>query len=268
MGRRATDEIEKHRDDYQRDGYVVFRNVVSKDKLAELTRTLSEEFERAKSSALFSGGGTISGHLNCFPGESTRFIYEELERYGIVDLVKEFSPKSASHFNVGCNFNMPGSVAQHYHADGLFLEDFVVVNTAVVDTDLGNGAIDLLPGTHKRFYKYWEFAVQRLGRLTTRIPMQRGDVLMRSSVLWHRGMPNYTSTPRPMVALTFGEKHHNAVDGDPFRHNDGKIMFQPNWYTPSALGRLRERTFVAAPITYDAWRFARSLYGNKGYASF
>jgi hypothetical protein len=33
------------------------------------------------------------------------------------------------------------------------------------------------------------------------------------------------------------------------------------------LGRLRERTTVHAPITYAAYRFARSLIGNKGYDS-
>ena len=49
---------------------------------------------------------------------------------------------------------------------------------------------------------------------------------------------------------------------------DGKIRFYPNWYQPTTLGRLRERTFVTAPVTYSAYRFARSLYGNKGYASF
>jgi len=33
------------------------------------------------------------------------------------------------------------------------------------------------------------------------------------------------------------------------------------------VGQLRERTFVAAPITYSAYRFVRSLVGNKGYAA-
>ena len=45
-------------------------------------------------------------------------------------------------------------------------------------------------------------------------------------------------------------------------------MFYPNWYKPTRIGRLRERIFVAAPITYSGYRLARSLYGNKGYASF
>ena len=73
------------------------------------------------------------------------------------------------------NFNLPGSVAQHYHTDGLYTEEFLICNIAVVDTDLVNGALDVLPGTHQRFYKFWRYALERKYRLTTRLPMQRGD---------------------------------------------------------------------------------------------
>jgi hypothetical protein len=91
-------------------------------------------------------------------------------------------------------------------------------------------------------------------------------VLIRTSNLWHRGMPNRTSTPRPMLAFTLGEKGSDGTS-DPFHANGGSITFEPNWYSDDFLGRLRERTFVKAPFTYNAWRFVRSLYGNKGYAA-
>ena len=50
--------------------------------------------------------------------------------------------------------------------------------------------------------------------------------------------------------------------------NDGEIEFYPNWFNTSRLGQLREQTFVRAPITYSAYRFVTSLYGNKGYESY
>ena len=55
-------------------------------------------------------------------------------------------------------------------------------------------------------------------------------------------------------------------EGDSFKDGGGKIVFQPNWFAPTRLGRLRERTFVTAPITYSAYRFVTSLFNNKGYA--
>jgi hypothetical protein len=96
--------------------------------------------------------------------------------------------------------------------------------------------------------------------------MNQGDVLLRMSTLWHRGMPNMSTTPRPLMSLTFGE-HGATEDGDPFMVNDGKILFYPNWFGTNRLGMMRERTFVRLPISYSAVRFVRSLYSNRGYSS-
>jgi hypothetical protein len=249
---------------FAEDGYLIFRNVVSPERLTALHKLLSHEFESARTSGkLFSGGGLISGHLNCFPGEASRFAYEALEAHGIIDLVKELFPKATRMPNVGCNFNLPKSVAQHYHADRNFLDHFMIANVAVVDTTIENGAIDMLPGTHKKFYKFWRFAVERVSRRSTRIEMKQGDVLIRTSNVWHRGMPNFTAAPRPMIAFTWEDG--GSTQPDPFKVEGGNIVFRQNWYRPTAIGRLRERTFVAAPITYSAFRFVTSLYGTKGY---
>jgi ectoine hydroxylase-related dioxygenase (phytanoyl-CoA dioxygenase family) len=256
-------------DDFKRaiaeDGYIVFRNVVSPERLSELARKIAEEFGRAKASGqLFSGGGLFSGHLNCFPGEASRFAYDTIQEQGIVDLIKTVFPKAQRPPNVGCNLNLPKSVAQHYHADRNFVDNFMIANVAVVDTDLTNGAIDLLPGTHKKFYKYWRFAVERAHRLSTRVAMRQGDVLVRNSNVWHRGMPNHTSVPRPMLAFTWEDG--GSRQSDPFAVDDGKIAFRTNWFRPNFAGRLRERTFVTAPVTYSAYRFVSSLFdGTKGY---
>jgi Phytanoyl-CoA dioxygenase (PhyH) len=248
------------------DGYVVFRNVVSKERLVELGRMVVDEFARARAAnELFEGGGFHSGHLNCYPGEPARFVYDELVASGIVDLVRAVRPDIADSVRATMNFNLPGSVAQHYHMDGLYTKDFLICNVAVVDTDLANGALDVLPGTNREFYKFWRYAVERKYRLSTRVPMARGDVIVRKSTLWHRGMPNKSNAPRPMMAITFGEM--DPTEPDPFMVNDGRIEFYPNWFSTSRLGQLRERTFVAAPISYSAYRFARSLYGNRGYDS-
>ena len=83
-------------------------------------------------------------------------------------------PDIADSVRATLNFNLPGSVAQHYHMDGLYTKDFLICNIAVVDTDLVNGAIDVLPGTNREFYKFWRYAVERKYRLTTRVPARPG----------------------------------------------------------------------------------------------
>lgn len=257
--------LEELKRTFQDQGYLVFPNLVSRERLAGLHRDLAKAFEDARASGkLLAGGGTISGHLNCFPGEGARFAYETLERQGIIDLIRQVFPKATRMPNVGCNFNLPHSVAQHYHADRNFLDYFLIANVAVVDTTIVNGAIDMLPGTHKKFYKYWRFAMERAYKGSTRIEMKQGDVLVRTSNVWHRGMPNFTDVPRPMLAFTWEDG--GSKQADPFAADGGKIAFKQNWYRPTPIGRLRERIYVAAPITYSAYRFATSLVdGSKGY---
>jgi hypothetical protein len=255
-------DIEGFKQAYSRDGYFVIRNVVSPQRLGELHQALALEFDLAsKSGALFSGGGLVSGHLNCFPGAGARFAYDTLQDGGIIDLIKQLHPNVLRMPNVGCNFNLPGSHTQHYHIDRPFTRDFMIANIAVVDTVVENGAIDVVPGTHKRFYKYTRFVLEGTSRNARRVPLNRGDVLIRSSNVWHRGMTNRTFIPRPMLAMTWEDGGSNHPD--PFCVDGGKIRFLPNWFKPTPIGRLRERLFVKVPITYSALRFARSLLDSE-----
>lgn len=255
-------EIEHTKQEFADDGYFVLRNVVSPERLIELHLALAQEFDAAsRSGALFSGGGLVSGHLNCFPGAGARFVYDTLQQRGIIDLIKQLDPKVLRMPNVGCNFNLPGSHTQHYHIDRTFKRDFMIANVAVVDTVVENGAIEVIPGSHKRFYKYTQFVLKRRHRDGVRVPLNRGDVLIRSSNVWHRGTTNQTFVPRPMLAMTWEDGGNNHPD--PFSVDRGKIRFLPNWFKPTRLGRLRERLFVKFPITYSALRFARSLVDSE-----
>jgi hypothetical protein len=259
-------DVAKLKRTFDDEGYVVLPGLVSKTELQSVQQRLADEFARWKnSSAAFRGGGVLSGHLNCYPGDLSRGVLTELKNAGVLSLAHALLPTNPRRIRMGCNFNLPGSFEQHWHMDGIYLENFLIVNVCVVDTDLKNGAIALIPKTHKRFYKFWEFAAGRVEKGSTRVCMSQGDVLIRISTLWHRGMPNRSENARPMLALTLGEKEVDT--DDPFAFNEGKIEFQQNWFNTNLLGRLRERTTVHAPITYSAYRFARSLFGTKGYDS-
>ena len=100
---------------------------------------------------------------------------------------------------------------------------------------------------------------------STRVPLRQGDVILRKSTLWHRGMPNNSRRPRPMMAITFGEM--DDPDPDPFALNDGKTCSSPTGSGPAASDGCGSDLRQGAR-SYSTYRFARSLYGNKGYASF
>jgi len=241
---------------FVREGYATLPNVVSKSRLARLTDELRGEYARARANGeLFSGGGMISGHLNCFPGAQSRFVYDELEQYGVFDLVRDLSPSATRMPNIGCNLNLPNSSAQNPHADGYAASAFLIVNVAPIDTDLKNGAMEVAPGTHLREYKYWQYALS--GKPTIRMCMSAGDVIVRSSVLWHRGMPNKSNAIRPMLAFTW--ENGGSDLADPYTEHDGKITPLPNRYAQNLTGRLRERAFASLPGLGKGYLFLRSV---------
>jgi hypothetical protein len=238
------------------DGCAVIRDIVSKPRLQKLRAELSAEFARVRSSgALFSGGGMFSGHLNCFPGAPSRFAYDELVEAGVIDLLRELSPQAVRMPNIGCNFNLPSSRAQNCHIDGYASQAFAIVNVAVVDTTLVNGALELTPGSHLKQYKYHEFVLAR--RPARRITMNTGDVLIRTSSLWHRGMPNKSTSVRPMLGFTW-EEGGSPLE-DPYTIHDGEIRFLPNRYGLDLAGQIRERAFAALPALGSSYLFARSI---------
>ena len=131
----SADELARAQDHFAEHGYAVFPGVISKDRLAELHGRLQAEFERWRGDGrLFEGGGNLTGHLNCFPGRRARFAYTELEDQGVVDAILHMRPGRPNDVRATMNYNLPGSVAQHYHIDGLYVDDFVICNVAVVDT--------------------------------------------------------------------------------------------------------------------------------------
>jgi hypothetical protein len=261
-GRLGDSEIAAAKQAYAKDGYFILRNLVAGDRLAELHASLSQEFDRmSRSGELFKGGGLVSGHLNCFPGAGARFVYETLQQRGVIDLVKELQPNVVRMPNVGCNFNLPGSHTQHWHLDRPFNQEFMIVNVTVVDTTAENGATDVIPGSQQRFHKYTEFVLKGMARNNQRVLTSRGDVVVRSSNVWHRGMTNNASVPRPMLAFTWEDGGSKLPD--PFAWNDGKIRFMPNWFKLTPMGRLREKLFVKVPASYSALRFARSLVDSE-----
>jgi hypothetical protein len=263
---RTTEGMSRLRTAYDAQGFVVVRDVVPKDGLATLTSALGEALSRARSDSLLfeGGGGLLAGHINCYPGEPARCAYDALRERGILALITALNPGFAAAARAGCNMNLPNSVAQNWHIDGDFYKDFAIVNVAVVDTVIQNGAIDLLPASHLKAEPYWRLAFARSFRSHVRVEMNRGDVLVRSSRLWHRGMPNLSHTVRPMLGFTFGEV--SGTSGDLFTANGGAIQFSPNRFPTSRLGKLRERSYVAAPFAHDVLRIVRSMLGKDGYA--
>ena len=90
-----------------------------------------------------------------------------------------------------------------------------------------------------------------------RLCMKRGDVVIRTSALWHRGMANHDRVPRPMLAFTWEDGGSDLAD--PYTAHGGKITLLSNRYAQNLSGRLRERAFASLPALGKSYLFMRSL---------
>jgi hypothetical protein len=256
---RTADAMDSQVRAFEEDGYLLIPNLIDRQRLAGLTSNLVQAYRRVGDAGLpFVGGGRTSGHLNCFPGAESRFVYDTLEQRGVFELVRRLSRAPLRKPNIGCNFNLPGSHEQNDHVDGDPARPFYVVNVAAVDTTLENGAMEILSGTHSSTHEYWRLLLAGYPR--RRVPMNQGDVLVRISTLWHRGMPNRTQTPRPMLAFTWEDG--GSTKDDPYDVHGGAITFLPNRYGSDWVSRLRERAFAVSPRAGTAFLALRSLVAS------
>jgi ectoine hydroxylase-related dioxygenase (phytanoyl-CoA dioxygenase family) len=114
----------------------------------------------------------------------------------------------------GCDVPLKGSGYQDIHVDyrrPLFNEIpslqlpmyMVVVSFGLTDITAENGAIEIAPGTHTMPRDKAFEAVQTDTIKMQTVSLEVGDVLIRHPWTLHRGTPNNTDLPRPLVTIRY-----------------------------------------------------------------
>jgi ectoine hydroxylase-related dioxygenase (phytanoyl-CoA dioxygenase family) len=204
-------EIDRLAEDLNRDGICVLRGVFE--------RSLIEEWARAFDS-LFKERQNRPGGLA--PREQARFyltlpwvkpfadesVYANRAVLGVINrvLAQEYVL-----VQLGVDTPVLGSDYQETHRDfrPLFTEEIVTplyalaVNIPLVDVSEENGPFQMARGTH---LLEREEGLRKIE--TGEIPLESfhlemGDAVIRSPLALHRGSPNRTDTPRPMVVMGY-----------------------------------------------------------------
>ena len=194
--------------DIEENGFVLLRDVVSKEQLGCPGRTHPRRVRAAarQSGELFAGGGSLSGHLNCFPGEgstvrprrsrphtasSTSSTTSRLMEPAVSGPTATSTSRAASPSTTTSTgtTRRPSTCAP---SPSSTLTSATAPSTCSQERTAGSTSSGSTPCGRKY-------------RLSTRVPMKRGDVIIRKSTLWHRGMPNHSTAMRPQLTFTFGE---------------------------------------------------------------
>lgn len=200
-------------------GFVILVDAVPKGPLQVLRERMDRDTEELLAYCESIGGNPRErGHLQQGPPVSPEFVFADVAMNGHVNLVcnQLFEHRPRLTFYNG-NTNCPGSTTQRLHMDGrhgtLAPEPVAPTSSVVVDIPAGpmneaNGSVQLWPGTHMvRPPEGGPSVPEELEASRKEIegPIQPetkvGDVLIRDTRLWHRGVPNRSSRPRHMIAL-------------------------------------------------------------------
>lgn len=207
-------------DAINRDGFVVLADVLDVTHLDVLHHKMLEDVEaiRARQDAPYNWN---PGNVQQDPPPFPPYLFQDilLNDYVIAISQAVLGPKPHNCFYSG-NTALPSEKRQPVHRDvgNQFTEDgkpmpcfALVVNVPVVDMTPQNGSTEIWPGTHviAEQDRDWPNLEVPLALLEQRrkevLPFQpevrRGSVLIRDIRLWHAGMPNLTSVPRPMIAM-------------------------------------------------------------------
>lgn len=226
--------------DFNRDSLVVLRDHLPREKLALWAAAFPPllQAQIARETQASSRGAQRFYVTLPFTGAwADPEIYEDRDILAIVERVAGPEPVMCQ---LASDTPLKGSDYQPWHADtpALFPETGnndtpsfqLAVNFALCDVGEDNGPFETTHGTH-RMDKAKALAGIASGAIAAhRYPMKMGDVMIRDVRAVHRGTPNLTDQPRPMVVVGYSRRWY-------FRPEVQIRIPQSGWERLSPLGR-------------------------------
>jgi ectoine hydroxylase-related dioxygenase (phytanoyl-CoA dioxygenase family) len=222
--------------DFKRDGFVVIENAISRRTVTQLQQSYGRLLRtKIMRSGLRPVRGQGRRHIAALgvgidfrpeggnhdlnrwnmhlPSAFPFFKDEVLANHRLLPLLHELIGPDAVLPIIASDTPLPGSGFQNIHQDHSVFR--LTVNIPLVHLNEHNGPIEVWSGTHvahgaRRFsIERNVLAPEELEHLIRQVAPQRlllraGSLLVRDQRLAHRGTPNHTSSPRPMLTLNYG----------------------------------------------------------------
>jgi Phytanoyl-CoA dioxygenase (PhyH) len=220
-GRLSGDELRSAVDALRTDGFVLLNGVVDLAHLDALHERMIGDLDAllARSDVPFNWN---VGNLQQDPPPFPPYLFDDvLINPFVISVTSAVLGPTIKNVMYGGNTALPSDQRQPVHADVGHLWPLdvleaahpaaqLVVNVPTVDVSPENGATEIWPGTHRELgvgmgddIKIPPQALEARRAICPPIQptFRLGSVLIRDIRLWHAGMPNRTSEPRPMIAM-------------------------------------------------------------------
>jgi len=215
MGRYSAEQVQEFTQEVLDSGFCILPRHFSGEKLQacnEAFRSLLEDHIKREGQLQNRGPGRYYVTLPFILPFAEPDFYEDDDLLGIVWAL---TGTDAVMCQLATDTPVLGSEYQQIHRDapplfpkwGRETPPFqLAVNFPLVEVRTDNGPFDIARGTHMLSKEEGLRAVESGEKKLETVVMQLGDVMIRDVRALHRGTPNRTSEPRPMVVIGYSPR--------------------------------------------------------------
>lgn len=204
-------DLDQLAEDLNRDGICILRGVLDRSLIAEWKAAFDDLFHERQQRP---GGVAPRGTARCYltlpwvAPFANPAVFANPAILGVIDRVFYQEYKLVQ---LAADIPMQGSEYQEIHRDfrPLFTDQIVTplyalaVNFPLVEVTAENGPFEMARGTHVMSREEGLVKVQAGEIAMEQFYLQPGDVMIRSPLALHRGTPNTTPEPRPMMVMGY-----------------------------------------------------------------
>jgi hypothetical protein len=211
----------KHKLAYKLNGFFVIKSFLDKDQIDGLT--------------------TFYANLNLYAGTrvSSYGVYtnnkehhsdsqnKEIDAF-ITDICRMSVDRFFKNYDIGGGIYLlkgKGNESVPMHQDWNMVDERKDLSMAIwiplVDVDLNNGCLHVIPGSHNWFNNLRSSSIQsvflplnkKISNLLP-VPLKKGDAVVYAHSLFHGSLPNKSEQTRPTVCLSLFSKYANQISYD------------------------------------------------------
>lgn len=319
-GTLAPEKLKQIRHSFETNGYAVVSRFISPETCDMLLQAVYEDVAQIRTRSELTGHEqrTGVGHLQLGLRRYAPFVAAEVVANPLIESVVATLLGSGAWLGFySGNVNTPGSGYQPLHYDRPYAWKSEAEATAagqpwppptitlscslaLYDITEENGATEIYPGSQRETAvaswprgKRVEHDPELKAKWAPpgRMPIPAGGICFRDPRMWHRGMPNQTERPRPMIALTYhsgmakhwrgllapnmSDEERQRCEADPSLRvldsgelGDGRLVFDASARgafesTPNLHGIYRNARFLEAPFTANHFLDSHNLGGAR-----
>lgn len=204
-------DLDRHAEELERDGITVLRGLLDPALVDRWAAAFAELFARRQKTAGGLAPREQGRYYLTFPWVEPFADPEIFANPTVLGVLDRVFAQEYVMVQLGADIPVRGSDYQETHRDyrPLFTDQIVTplyalaVNFPLIDVTEENGPLQMARGTH-RLGRDEGLAGVASGKIRLEsFPMKRGDVSIRTPLALHRGSPNRTDAPRPMVVMGY-----------------------------------------------------------------